>query len=50
MRVNTLIKEIMWEYDLSKKKSKALVNRYRKQGAYESLCDIVKYKRQSPKF
>lgn len=50
MRVNTLINEIMWEYNLSRKRSKALVNKYRKQGAYDDLCTIVKYKRCSPKF
>ncbi len=50
MPVNILIREIMWEYDCTKKRAKWLVDKYRKSGKYLDLCEIVKYKRSAPDF
>lgn len=50
MPVKIMINEIMWEYNCSKKAATKLVNKYRKQGKYFELCNIVKFKRYTPEF
>ena len=37
----------MWEYNCSRKRAIQLVNKYKKQGKYLELCEIVSLKRTS---
>lgn len=50
MKVKSLRNEIMWDYDVSSKVATKLINKYRKQGRYEELCNIVISKRITPDF
>ena len=50
MPVRMLIKEIMWEYNCSRRGAKKLIRLYKEEGKYLELCNIVKYKRNTPCF
>ncbi len=50
MTVDTLIKEIMWEYNCTKQKAIDLITKYAGRNQYSELCEIVKYKRCAPEF
>ncbi len=50
MPMETLIDEIRWEYNLTRKEAIALIKRYKRKGKYKQLCEIVKYKRSTPVF
>lgn len=48
MEFEILVKELMWEYNLSKRLASNLANAYKTQGRYEELVNIVKFKRHFP--
>lgn len=48
MSFEELIKEIMWEYNCTKKTATSLVEKYKFQGRLEELMSIVKFKRTTP--
>ena len=48
MNFEELIKEIMWEYNCTKKTASNLIEKYKLQGRYEELVEIVKFKRTTP--
>lgn len=50
MKVKSLRNEIMWDYDVSLTVATRLINKYRKQGRYEELCNIVIAKQVTPDF
>ena len=45
MEKSTLIKELMWEYDVTKTKAKCIIAAYELYNKYEDLCELVKDKR-----
>lgn len=48
MTYKTLINEIMWEYNCTKKAAINLIKRYETQGRYKELVNIVQFKRTTP--
>lgn len=48
MELEILVKELMWEYDITKKSALNLINSYQLKGKYEELVNIVKFKRSTP--
>lgn len=48
MSFEELIKEIMWEYDCTKNTALNLIEKYKIQGRYMELVEIVKFKRKTP--
>lgn len=50
MTYKALINEIMWEYNCSRKRAIQLVNKYKNQGKYLELCEIVSLKKDKPDF
>lgn len=48
MTTKELMKEIMWEYDCTKKAAISLIKKYETQGRYKELVNIVQFKRTTP--
>lgn len=48
MDKEVLIKELMWDYDYTKRKATELVEKYMAKGKYEELCNIVRFKQHKP--
>lgn len=41
---NTIIKELIWEYDYTKSQAKAIVSYYKKANKYSDLCELIQYR------
>lgn len=41
---NVIIEELMWEYNYTEPQAKAIVNRYKQNHDYSSLCELIQHR------
>lgn len=46
MERETLINEMCWEYNYSKKKASTIVDEYKNRDKYQDLCELVKARQE----
>lgn len=39
-----VIKELMWEYDYTEEQASSIVDKYKKDGGYTYLCELIQYR------
>lgn len=49
MTEEIIMKELMWEYNLSKQRAQKVVEDYKKNNKYPELCEVIKFKKSRPK-
>lgn len=36
-----VLKELMWEYDYTQEQAQSILNRYKQNGEYSKLCELI---------